>query len=306
MIRQGYADANGLKWHFAESGDVHAPATFLLHGFPEFSGMWKKVISDLADRFHCVAPDLTGYNLSEKPADLARYRTRRVVEDLASFIDMFPQGSRGGKKINLVAHDWGGALAWAFALRFPEWINRLVIINAVHPAAFQREMARNPDQAKASQYILDIRAEGSEARFAENDFALLRRSFRQVEEKGLLPPDEAKAYRTAWGQPGALTGMFNWYRAMKMGPDKGPSGPSGPNGPSPAYDPESLIVRVKTLVLWGEKDESLLPGCLEGLDQFVPGVEIQRFPQSSHWLVHEEPDAVAKAIRAFCESPPPG
>lgn len=299
MIREGYADANGLKWHFAETGDVHAPATFFLHGFPEFSGMWKRVITSLGDHLHCIAPDLTGYNLSEKPADLARYRTRRVVEDLASFIDMYPQGVRGDKKINLVAHDWGGALAWAFALRFPEWVNRLVIINAVHPAAFQREMARNPDQAKASQYILDIRAEGSEARFAENDFALLRRSFRQVEEKGLLPPDELQEYRRAWGQPGALTGMFNWYRAMKLGPERGQAPPA-------AYDPESLIVRVKTLVLWGEKDESLLPGCLDGLDAFVPGVEIRRFPQSSHWLVHEEPEAVIEAIRGFCTSNPPG
>ena len=115
MIREGYADANGLKSHFAETGDVHAPATFFLHGFPEFSGMWKRVITSLGDHLHCIAPDLTGYNLSEKPADLLRYRTRRVVEDLASFIEMFTQGSRGDKKINLVAHDWGGALAWASA-----------------------------------------------------------------------------------------------------------------------------------------------------------------------------------------------
>ena len=212
---------------------------------------------------------------------------------------MFPQGSRGERKINLVAHDWGGALAWAFALRFPDWINRLVIINAVHPAVYQREVARNPDQVKASRYISEIRAEGSEERFAENDFALLRRSFRQVEEKGLLPPDDLAAYRKAWSEPGAVAGMFNWYRAMKLAPES-----SAP--PAPAYDPESLIVPVKTLVLWGEKDEALLPGCLDGLSDFVPGVEIRRFPQSSHWLVREEPEAVTGAIREFCALPTPG
>ncbi len=289
-IRTGFVSVGDANLHYLAAGDPASPMLLFLHGFPEYAGMWRDTMERLSDRFFCLAPDQLGYNLSDKPQDVARYRARALVEDVAAFIEAFPPQ----RKFTLVAHDWGGAIAWAYALKYPETLERLVIINAVHPAAFQREIARNPEQAKASQYIVDMQAEDADAAFAADDFARLRFSFRRVEEKGLFGPDELAAYRAGWAQPGAVRAMLNWYRAMRMKP-KG----DGEATAARVYDESALIVRVKTLVLWGLKDEALLPGCIEGLDQWVPDLTLKTFPEASHWLVHEERERVAAEIAAF-------
>jgi pimeloyl-ACP methyl ester carboxylesterase len=290
MIRHGYADVNEIQWHYAATGEEGRPLIIFAHGFPEFWYEWHKQLKLLGDQFHCVAPDLTGYNLSSKPSIVERYRTKRLVGDLESFAGLF-----AARRFTLVAHDWGGALAWAFALKCPELLERLVIINAVHPGAFQREIARNPAQAGASQYILSLRAADAESRYSADNYALVWRSLSRAHAAGHLSDEDKQAYLKAYAQPGALTGMLNWYRAMRMSP---------PSGDKPAdagmYDDASLIVRVPTLVLWGMKDESLLLGCIEDLDRFVPGVIVKRFDDGSHWLVHEKPAEVAREIREFC------
>lgn len=290
-IREGYADVNGLRMHYGAAGDAEAPMLVFLHGFPEYWGMWRELMQRLAPHFFCLAPDQIGYNLTSKPAEVSRYRTKAIVEDARVFAKVFA----GTRRFTLVAHDWGGAVAWAFALKHPALLERLVIINAVHPAAFQREIARNPDQAAASQYINAMQAADADAAFAADDFARLRFSFRRLEEKGLLPPEELARYRAAWAQPGAITGMLNWYRAMKMRPPTETK--AAEQG---GYDPAALTVHVKTLVLWGLKDDALLPGCIEGLEQWVPDLTLKTFPEASHWLAHEEPAAIADAIAAFC------
>lgn len=290
-IRHGFASANGARLHYIAAGDDTQPMLVFLHGFPEYSGMWAHTMARLSDRFFCVAPDQLGYNLSDKPEDIARYRTRHLVEDVRAFVETFPPH----RKFTLVAHDWGGAVAWAFALKHPEMLDRLVIINAVHPAAFQRELARNPAQGAASQYINEMQGADADALFAADDFARLRHSFRQVEAKGLLNAADFAAQKAAWAQPGAVRGMLNWYRAMKMRPPTGTTGAQ-----SGGYDPAALTVRVRTLVLWGLQDEALLPGCIEGLDQWVPDLTLKTYAEASHWLVHEEPVSVAAEIAAFC------
>jgi len=290
-IRHGFASVNGARLHYAAAGDEATPMLVFLHGFPEYSGMWAATMERLEGRFFCVAPDQLGYNTSDKPEEVARYRTKHLVEDVRAFVETFPPR----RKFTLVAHDWGGAVAWAFALKHPALLDRLVIINAVHPAAFQREIARNPDQANASQYINEMQGPDADALFAADDFARLRRSFRQVEAKGLLNEADFAAQKAAWAQPGAVRGMLNWYRAMKMRPPSA-SDPAKTGG----YDPAALIVRVRTLVLWGLQDEALLPGCIEGLGQWVPDLTLKTYDTASHWLVHEEPEAVAAEIGAFC------
>ncbi|MBI1239859.1 MAG: alpha/beta fold hydrolase [Alphaproteobacteria bacterium] len=291
MIRHGFADVGDVTWHYAATGSGEAPLLVFAHGFPEFWYGWKSVLERLSDRFLCVAPDLTGYNLTSKPTDTARYRMGRLIEDLDRFVDAFPSHDR----FTLVAHDWGGALAWAYALKRPERLRRLVIVNAVHPGAFQREVARNPDQAAASQYIHALRAADAETRYAANDFALLWASLAPVKASGHLSDDDERLYKEAWARPGALTGMFNWYRAMRIDPPR----PDGSAAAVAPYDPARLTVHVPTLVIWGEQDHALLPGCIEGLDAFVPGVEILRVPEGSHWVIHERPDLVAGEIRRF-------
>jgi pimeloyl-ACP methyl ester carboxylesterase len=288
MIRHGYAATNELKLHYAASGPEDAHLVLFLHGYPEFWYLWRHQLEHLGDAYHCVAPDLPGYNLSSKPAEVARYRTKRLIADVAAFAAQFSRK----RKFTLVAHDWGGALAWAFAIKHPELLERLVIINAVHPGAFQREIARNPAQAAASQYIHDIRAEGSEARFAANDYALLWRSLEKTAEAGHLTGEDRAAFVKAWSQPGALTGMFNWYRAMRLDPPK-----EGGQGQAELYDDASLMVRVPTRIVWGMQDTALLPGCVEGLERWVPDLKVQRVHDGTHWIVYEKPDLVTRAIR---------
>jgi pimeloyl-ACP methyl ester carboxylesterase len=288
MIRHGYAATNELKLHYAASGPEDSHLLLFLHGYPEFWYAWRHQLADLGDAYHCVAPDLPGYNLSSKPVEVARYRTKRLIQDVAAFAAQFSRK----RKFTLVAHDWGGALAWAFAIKHPELLERLIIINAVHPGAFQREMARNPAQGAASQYIHEIRAEGSEARYAANDYALLWRSLEKTAEAGHLTPADRAAFVQAWSQPGALTGMFNWYRAMRMDPPK-------PGGQAQAelYDDESLMVRVPARVMWGMQDTALLPGCVEGLERWVPNLDVRHVPDGSHWIVYEKPQLVSETIR---------
>ena len=289
-IREGFVDIGDAKLHYFAAGDPAKPMLVFLHGFPEFGGMWRATMERLSDRFFCLAPDQLGYNLSDKPDDVARYRTKRLVEDVASFVKAFPPR----RKFTLVAHDWGGAVGWAYALKHPETLAKLIIVNAVHPAAFQREIAHNPNQAKASQYMVDMQSADADAAFAADDFARLRHSFRQI----AMPEAEMADYRGAWSQPGAIRGMLNWYRAMRLVPPGVKDGVATSAAPR-AYDEAALTVKVPTLVLWGLQDQALLPGCIEGLDQWVPQLTLKTFSEASHWLVHEEPEQVANEIAAF-------
>jgi pimeloyl-ACP methyl ester carboxylesterase len=289
MIRHGFSSVNDLTLHYASTGDSRRPLLLFLHGFPQFWYGWREQLLALGDTWHCAAPDLPGYNLSSKPSDVARYRAKYLLEDIVAFAAQVSPH----KPFTLVAHDWGGALAWALAIRKPELIDRLVIINAVHPGAFQRELAKNPEQAKASQYIHALRAAGSEPLYAANDFELLWQAFADVAAAGHLTSQDRAAYIEAWSQPGALTGMFNWYRASRMTPAA--EGASSP--PSQASDEDALMVRVPTLVIWGMKDKALLPGCIDGLERWVPGVDIRRVPDGGHWIIHEKPDFISRTIR---------
>ena len=140
-----------------------------VHGFPEFWYAWQGQLTEFGRDHHAVAPDMRGYNLSSKPKDVKDYAVPLLVEDLAALADHL-----GARKFTLVAHDWGGAVAWAFSLMKPERLERLVIVNAPHPAVFQRLLAENPHQQTASQYMLMFPAHGSEAQLMDDDFAMLR------------------------------------------------------------------------------------------------------------------------------------
>jgi pimeloyl-ACP methyl ester carboxylesterase len=294
MIRHGFAETNELKLHYAASGPEEGHLLLFLHGFPEFWFAWRHQLADLGDTYRCLAPDLPGYNLSSKPPEVARYRTKRLIDDVAAFAAQFSRK----RKFTLIAHDWGGALAWAFAIKRPELIDRLIIINAVHPGAFQREMANNPAQGAASQYIHEFRAEGSEARYAANNYALVWRSLSKTAEAGHLTAADRAAFVKAWSEPGALTGMFNWYRAMRIDPPK-----SGATPAAEVYNDDALMVRVPTLVIWGMQDTSLLPGCAEGLERWVPQVDVRRVADGTHWIVYEKPEMVSDTIRDWLKSP---
>jgi pimeloyl-ACP methyl ester carboxylesterase len=289
-IKFDYADVNGVRLHYARAGSGKKLVMFV-HGFPEFWYEYKNQLEEFGTSFTAVAPDMRGYNLSSKPKELEKYQVSYMVEDLRQLAVKL-----GHKKFILVAHDWGGAIAWAFAIAHPEYLEKLVIINAPHPGVFQRELASNPDQQKASQYMLMFRSPQAEAILSANNYAaLVEAVLGEGLKTGAFTEEDKKEYIKAWSQPGALTGGLNYYRAANAGPPA--AGETRASAPTPA--PSAFIVKVPTLVIWGEKDTALLISSLDGLETFVPQLTIKRIPDGTHWVIHEKPELVNQYIREF-------
>jgi len=289
MFKHEYADVNGVRLHYVTAGK--GKLIMFVHGFPEFWYEWKNQIIEFGQDYQAVAPDMRGYNLSSKPAEVDQYQVKYMIEDLRLLAEKL-----GHKKFILVAHDWGGAIAWAFAIAHPEYLEKLVIINAPHPGIFQRELRDNPAQQKASGYMLMFRSANAEQMLSANNYAaLVQAVLGEGLKNGVFTEEDKQAYIEAWSRPGALTGGLNYYRAARVGPPT----PEDKEGSSFGTGLTSLIVKVPTLVIWGEKDTALLTGNLEGLDKFVPNVTIKRIPDGTHWVIHEKPALVDGYIREF-------
>jgi pimeloyl-ACP methyl ester carboxylesterase len=282
--------ANGIRLHYASAGS--GPLMLFVHGFPEFWYEWKDLLAEFARDHRAVAPDMRGYNLSSKPAQVEQYRARHLVEDLRLLLDHL-----GAQRCTMVAHDWGGAVAWSFAAAHPERLDRLVIVNAPHPVIFARELRDNPAQQQASAYMNLLRSDKAERVLADDGYARLQRMTLDAwaANGGAATPEDRRAYLEAWSQPGALTGGLNYYRASPLHP------PEDGDPPPLALDraPEAFKVRVPTLVIWGERDQALLTGNLDGLEAHVDRLRVARIPDGSHWVVHEQPARVAGLIREF-------
>lgn len=292
MIEHEYADVNGVRLHYATAGK--GKLIMFVHGFPEFWYEWKNQLAEFGQDYQAVAPDMRGYNLSSKPASVDQYEVRYMVEDLRALAEKL-----GHKKFSLVAHDWGGAIAWAFAIAHPDYLEKLVIINAPHPGVFQRELRDNPAQQKASSYMLMFRSEQAEQTLSANNYALLVQIvLGEGLKNGVFTEEDKKAYIEAWSQPGALTGGLNYYRAARVGPPTA----GDPNAANFAAGMPSLNVKVPTLVIWGEKDTALLTGNLEGLDKYVANLTIKRIPDGTHWVIHEKPALINGYIREFIKA----
>ena len=288
-IRHEKVDCGGVKLHCAVSGEAGRPLLLFLHGFPEFWAAWRGPMAHFAERgWLCVAPDLRGYNLSDKPEGVEAYRAKHLVNDVLAVASHYGDGNPDGK-FALVAHDWGGAVAWAVAIAHPDKLKRLVMINSAHPYTFWRELSNNPAQQKASEYMNVFRLPKAERLLSENGYARLLGAFMHLGE----------AWRAelvaAWSQPGALTGGLNYYRASPLYPPT----PDDPGAKKLQFKPEHFMVRVPTLVLWGERDTALLPGLLEGLDQCVPDLKVVRVTDASHWIVHEKPGLICSEMGKF-------
>ena len=289
-IEHETVEVNGVRLHYARSGS--GPLIVFLHGFPEFWYAWKSQLDEFGRNHLAVAPDMRGYNLSSKPAAVEDYRMPLLVADVRALATKL--GASANRKFVLVGHDWGGAVAWAYAMAHPDTLDRLVIVNAPHPAVFLRELRANPAQQKASQYMLMFRGPDAEATLSANGHEMLVRAVMgQGLKDGHFTEADKNAYIEAWSQPGALTGGLNYYRAAQVGPPGSASAP-----PSESNLPTAKVT-VPTLVIWGEKDTALLTGNLDGLDAHVPQLTIRRIPEGTHWVVHEQPDLVNRHIREF-------
>jgi pimeloyl-ACP methyl ester carboxylesterase len=274
------------------AGPVDAPRrAIFLHGFPEAAFAWDGVVAALtaADPgLRCVAPNQRGYGDSSAPAEVSAYRAKHLVADIAALMDVV--AGRGAPIDLLVAHDWGGGVAWNLAALLPQRVRQLVIINSPHPGAMLRELRTSAAQREASLYMNMLVQPDAAERLSADDFAAL---FAKLDglggaaSPGWLSPAVRAQYRDVWSR--GLDGALNWYRASPLRPPKGADDPEL----AAVVLPDSVVnVRVPTTVLWGMADRALQPGLLDGLDAWVPGVQIHRHPEASHWIVREQPDWV--------------
>jgi pimeloyl-ACP methyl ester carboxylesterase len=287
--RFAFLDARGIRLHAADAGREDGPLVILLHGFPEFWYGWRHQIGPLAEAgYRVLAPDQRGYNTSDKPAGVASYALDRLAEDVVGLIDAL-----GRPKATVVGHDWGGIVAWWLALRHPDRLERVAVLNAPHPGAFRRFLVRHPAQMLRSWYILAFQLPGlPEIGLRRGNWRALERALRRTSRPGTFSAADLDRYRRAWSEPGAITAMIHWYRAgVRALPRL----------------PEDTRIRVPALLIWGAQDRFLDRGlarssmalCDDGRLEFIEG--------ATHWVQHEEPGRVNRFLLDFLAGPaPPG
>lgn len=280
---------NGTRLHFASAGEAGRPLLLFLHGFPEFWFAWQAQLAEFGQDYFAVAPDLRGFNLSDMPNDVASYKPRLIMQDITQFITHL-----GYTECIMVAHDWGGAIAWNVAITHPELLSKLIIINATHPYPFAMGLASDPAQQAASAYMNWLRAPGSEQALAKDHFRVMEQFMLGMgEQPGWFDAAIRERYHACWSR--GLTGGVNYYRASPLHPPTDKE----PGASRLALNPENFRVSVPTRVIWGEKDKALLPSLLNGLDDLVDDLRIERLPEASHWVVHEYPALINQCLRRF-------
>jgi len=269
--------------HAVAAGPLDGPVILLLHGFPEFWYGWRGQIEPLAGAgFRVIVPDQRGYNLSSKPSGVAAYALTELVSDVIAIADQL-----GQKKIFLAGHDWGAAVAWSVALLHPQRIAKLVILNVPHPSVMRRFMMKRLRQALRSWYIFFFQLPYlPEKLFSAFDFLVGARSLVRSSRPGTFSSEDLAQYRGAWSQPGALTSMINWYRALFRFRAKFPD----------------RTVRIPTRILWGERDAFLLPEMAQESLGYCADAELFTFAGATHWLQHEEYARVSEHLIQFFSS----
>ena len=298
MKQQSFSLSNGITLNCRMAGAEGRPVMLFLHGFPEAAFVWDEMLAFFSDPAHggylCVAPNLRGYAGSSAPSDVAAYRAKHLVQDLVALKELLsPQQPLAC----LVAHDWGGAVAWNMANQHPELMRQLAIINSPHPGTFLRELQSSPEQQAASAYMNFLIRPDAEVLLAEDDYRRLWAFFTNMGAVdgpyAWLTEDVKAQYREVWSQ--GLTGALNYYRASPLRP------PREADAAAAAITlPKSMLdILVPTLVLWGMNDIALPPGLVDGLEDYIPDLRLQRIADGSHWLVHEQPALVAQSLWAF-------
>jgi pimeloyl-ACP methyl ester carboxylesterase len=289
---------HGITLSCRATGERGRPVLVFLHGFPEAAFVWDELLVHFAKPqnggYRCVAPNLRGFEQSSTPTDVSAYRPKYLVQDIASLI---AAESPGGPIECLVAHDWGGAVAWNLANQLPQLIQRLAIVNSPHPGTFLRELKTSPKQQAASAYMNFLIRPDAEKLLADNDFARLWPFFSKAKDGASMPAWLSDAvrdqYRAIWGT--GLTGGCNYYRASPLRPPR----PEDPGAAAIDLPHAMLTVNVPTLVVWGLDDVALPPELIDGLDAYIPRLTLHRIEGASHWIIHEQPQLVARHLGDF-------
>jgi pimeloyl-ACP methyl ester carboxylesterase len=257
------------------AGPEDGPVLILLHGFPEFWYGWRKQIPGLASAgYRVVALDQRGYNESVKPASVSDYAMSTLSADVLAVADAL-----GSERFLLAGHDWGGIIAWEIAMHNPERIRRMAILNAPHPAAGRRFMTTRLKQMLRSWYVLLFQVPVLPERvFSARHFEAGLASMTLSSVPGVFSAEDLREYQRAWSQPGAVTGMINWYRALAR------------YSRSSDFSPRD--VRVPTRILWGMRDKFLSPELARESLAYCAAGELVEFDNATHWLLHEEPEPI--------------
>jgi epoxide hydrolase 4 len=278
-LREGYADVGDVRLHYVEAGE--GPLIVLLHGFPEFWYGWRLQIAPLAAAgFRVVAPDMRGYNLSSRPEGVTAYETDTLADDIRGLVH-----ERGAESALLVGHDWGGTAAWVTAMNHPEVVDRLAILNAAHPRKLSQGL-HHPDQLRRSWYFFFFALpELPEAVVHANYWHFFRHFLHDAHPA--YTTEEIDRYVEAWSQPGATTGMINYYRSSVR---------QSPKRAEAALRP----ISAPTLVIWGQDDRYLGTELVEPDHDDVPNLDrVERLADASHWVHHDQHERVTQLLTDF-------
>ncbi len=292
-VEHRFAEIGDCRLHYVTRGQ--GKPLLCLHGFPQFWFLWRRQLEDLGRDHAVYAPDMRGYNLSSKPVDVEAYRMRHLLADVVGLVEQLDIAP-----FTLVGHDWGGIVAWAFALKHPELLERFVIIDSPPPFTWNRDLRESKRQREAVNYMLELSkpSPAPEEMLARDDFAMLDSMLERIGgSEARLSDSERAAYHEAWSQPGALQGGLNYYRAARMG-DQVAAG-----GVSEEYEAKirSMTLDVPTLVIWGQNDPALLTGLTRGLEEWIPDLRLEILPGAGHWVPYERPGEVNGLIREFVD-----
>jgi epoxide hydrolase 4 len=258
-----------MKLHFVEQGS--GPLVVLLHGFPEFWYSWRRQLPALASAgFRAVAPDLRGFNDSPKPRDIADYRLRLIIDDVAELIESL------GAPCTLVGHDWGGLISWYLAMSRPELVRKLVVLNIPHPVPFLRELRGSFSQKLRMVYQLFFQPPLLPELLMPLLLPRLLRGY---------APEEVAEYRKAWAKPGARRGMANYYRAIRRYRGE--------------LKPLIHTIEIPTLLIWGQNEPVFVPAVLDGMDEWVPNLRIAKIAGAGHFVQSDEPEIVNELLVGF-------
>jgi pimeloyl-ACP methyl ester carboxylesterase len=284
-LREGYAEIGDVRLHYVETGD--GPLIVLLHGFPEFWFAWRQQIKPLAAAgFRVVAADTRGYNLSSRPTDVAAYAVDKLADDIRGLIREL-----GAESAMLVGHDWGGTIAWTTAMTHPEVVERLAVLNAAHPRKLSQGL-HHPDQLRRSWYFFFFAIpELPESVVHADNWRFFRHFLRDA--RPAFTPEEMDRYLEAWSQPGAATAMINYYRSSVRQSQK-------------RAEAQLRPLAAPTLVIWGQRDHYLGPELAEPDRDDVPNLDrVERLPDASHWVHHDEAERVNQLLIDFFAPAPP-
>jgi epoxide hydrolase 4 len=293
---------HGIQLSCRISGSPDRPVLMFLHGFPQAAFAWDELLHHFSSPqnggYFCIAPNLRGYENSSKPDEISAYRAKNLVQDIDALKELV---SPNQPLAGLIAHDWGGAVAWNYANQHPEKMQKLCIINSPHPGTFLRELRQNPEQQKASAYMNFLIRDDAEKLLAEDDYRRLWEFFSLMNaEQGphaWLNEQVKEQYRQLWNQ--GLTGPLNYYRASPMRPAEQET-----DAINQLQIPDSMLtIKIPTCVIWAMADIALPPNLLDGLEAYISNLTIHKIPEGTHWIIQEQPKLVAQWLQAFLLRP---